>query len=275
MSYSRAPTTDDEAFASPLSSKKAISMPKYPPAYDFDELEPMSGGDQCSSSPRGDSNETETSPHYTNSKSRRSWPGSTYSGHPILPPDQHPARFRFRRNKSGHHFNRKEQYLHQLKMFMSRLVVTLALCGMIIGIYMFYQRKGVLSRKQKHWFTATHMGLSIALGLNLASSYKGFADIFRWRVLASQREGGHDAKQLDLVLGMNGYGNCVKLLWQWIQKPRYFFLLMGWIALGIVRDSDSKGLFAIYNSARLDVSQVTSIGLGLRARVVITEQSKC
>lgn len=115
-----------------------------------------------------------------------------------------------------------------------RFLLSVGFCAAIIGLFMLYERRGVLDRDARHIFNAAYLGLSLVLGLNLVSSFKAMADIFRWKVLASGRHGGHTAKELDLILGMNSYQKCTVLLWHWIKKPLYFSLLFGWIILGIV-----------------------------------------
>lgn len=129
-------------------------------------------------------------------------------------------------------FRRGEQIWQHFKAMFGRIFVSVVIAACLGGVLYWYENSGVLGDTAKYNFNAAFTGLSICLGLNVASSFKGMATIFRWRVLTSSK--GHSVKELDLVLGMSSYQNCWVLLGKWIRKPSYFFPMLGWVLLGIV-----------------------------------------
>jgi hypothetical protein len=64
--------------------------------------------------------------------------------------------------------------------------VTLFLCGCLAACLAGFQTIPALYTSQKHAFNALVTALSIALGLNLASSFQDYAQMMRWRFLASR-----------------------------------------------------------------------------------------
>lgn len=144
-------------------------------------------------------------------------------------------------------FRRGEQIWIHVKSLIWRLFLSVGIASCIGGVLYWYQKSGVLGDTAKYNFNAAFTGLSICLGLNVASSFKDMATIFRWRVLTNTK--GHTAKELDLVLGMSSYQRCWLLLAHWFKKPKYFFPLLGWVLLGIV---SSKSFLS--NSSVIDTS---------------------
>ena len=92
-----------------------------------------------------------------------------------------------------------------------QLLVTIALCAALAGaLYGFSTVVTGLSQPQKKGFNALITGLSIVLGLNLASSLKGYAQMMRWRFLAS---GYRTLQDFELVMQCESQSKVFKLLW--------------------------------------------------------------
>ncbi|KAL9114097.1 MAG: hypothetical protein Q9227_001869 [Pyrenula ochraceoflavens] len=72
-----------------------------------------------------------------------------------------------------------------------------------------YSRKHALDTAQKHAFNALMTGFSIALGINLASSLRSYANLLRWRLLASA---WLTLEEFDLVLSCSSQIKTLKLL---------------------------------------------------------------
>jgi len=68
----------------------------------------------------------------------------------------------------------------------SQFVVTLILSGSLAACLAGFQTIPALLLNQKHTFNALVTALSLALGLNLSSSFQGYAQMMRWRFLASR-----------------------------------------------------------------------------------------
>lgn len=134
-------------------------------------------------------------------------------------------------------YSRGRQFRHQLWQFFLRLFLSGAILGLIYACFTFGEKAGILDRTQKHVFNAVYLGLSLLLGLNLVSSYKEMADVFRWTFAASNQYGGHTAREFDTILGMSSYQNCAKLLKYWFPKQKHFWIVFIWLFLGIVCSS--------------------------------------
>lgn len=68
--------------------------------------------------------------------------------------------------------------------------------GALLAVFHIYQEIGVMSTWEKRVFNTINTGLTLLLSLNVVASFKGMAGIFRWRVLASARYGGHTAEEV-------------------------------------------------------------------------------
>ena len=90
------------------------------------------------------------------------------------PPDYHTVKeFNYRLQRRRLFTNSAFQWL-----------VTVFLCGALAGTlrsFQHYFARG-MGQKQKHAFNGLITGLSIALGINLASSLRGYAQMIRWRL---------------------------------------------------------------------------------------------
>lgn len=79
------------------------------------------------------------------------------------------------------------QLRHLLLGSLVRFLITLSLCGAYVLAIREYQKKGVINEYEKKMCNAWTTAISIALGLNIASSFKDMALNMRWPILASRK----------------------------------------------------------------------------------------
>ena len=88
--------------------------------------------------------------------------------------------------------------------------VTASICVALAAVLYWYSNLQTLSQNQKHTFNALVTGLSVSLGLSLASSLRGFALMMRWRLLATKYR---SLQAFDLILSCDDQTKVVRLLW--------------------------------------------------------------
>ena len=91
-----------------------------------------------------------------------------------------------------------------------QLFVTGAFCAGLVGTLKGFQDRGPLDDRSKRVFNAIVTGLSIAIGINLASSLQSYARMLRWRLLAT---GWKSLEEFDLILGAESQTKVLRLLW--------------------------------------------------------------
>jgi hypothetical protein len=69
----------------------------------------------------------------------------------------------------------------------TRWFVTAGLCAAFVVSTIYWKRKGAQSEDQKKMFNAVTTGLSLCLGLNIASAFKDIALNMRWVILAQKK----------------------------------------------------------------------------------------
>jgi len=79
--------------------------------------------------------------------------------------------------------NRRKQFWHILLGSSFRWLTTFALCVAYEIVFLEWYEKGARSESQKKLFNTLTTGISIALGLNIASAFKEMAVNMRWVVL--------------------------------------------------------------------------------------------
>ncbi|KJZ76837.1 hypothetical protein HIM_03714 [Hirsutella minnesotensis 3608] len=92
-------------------------------------------------------------------------------------------------------FDRKSQFRRLLFRSLTRWLITVALAASIYGVLWSYSSKPVLASKRA--FNVVILGLSIGLGLNIASSLKGMVSETRWWLLSLRPTSPREA---DLIL---------------------------------------------------------------------------
>ncbi|KAF2760392.1 hypothetical protein EJ05DRAFT_508933 [Pseudovirgaria hyperparasitica] len=117
------------------------------------------------------------------------------------------------------------------------LLLTLALCASIIGALFLYQGRDardpkLLAKSDTRIFNALMIGLSLALGFNLASSLKSYANILRWSLLTRQ---WFSLEVFDLILGCAGQTKLMELV----------FVSWPWPRVGMMGKYPSKRIWAM------------------------------
>lgn len=107
--------------------------------------------------------------------------------------------------------------------------ITLALMA-IIGSIMYYYSTHVrpMTEKDKQKYNFLVVGLSLALGMNLASSLKQMAVDVRWWVLSLTKR---SLREVDLILHLDGLTQVTKLAFV---APRLAPACFAWLLLNIV-----------------------------------------
>lgn len=70
--------------------------------------------------------------------------------------------------------SRKKQLYRLMGRMLGRFLTSLVFCGGIVGLFVYYQRRGVLNSNEKHLFNAIFIGLSMLLSMNLLVSTSQF-----------------------------------------------------------------------------------------------------
>lgn len=107
-------------------------------------------------------------------------------------------------------FDRRKQSWRVFTSGLWQATLTAAFCAVLFGVYVFYSRKPLLSDDEAKAYNAINIGLSLLLGAQIASSFKGFARNIRWQLLSSQY---FDLNQFDMVLGCESMLTSTRLLW--------------------------------------------------------------
>ena len=97
--------------------------------------------------------------------------------------------------------------------------ITAAICLGLVGVLYSYSNLKTLTQNQKHIFNALVTGLSIALGLNLASSLSGYAQMMRWRLLAAKYRNLQD---FELIMNSDSQMKVFRLLWAGRTRGRWW-----------------------------------------------------
>jgi hypothetical protein len=118
-------------------------------------------------------------------------------------------------------------------------LMTVFLCGALAGTlrsFQYYFASG-MGQTQKHAFNGLITGLSIALGINLASSLRGYAQMMRWRFLASAYR---HVQEFELVMQCESQMKVLRLFWTARTRGRMLvpnktqILCFTWIVINIL-----------------------------------------
>lgn len=126
-------------------------------------------------------------------------------------------------------FNRNKQLRRLLAVAFLRWLLTAALAASTYGVLWAYSRGAMVSNEKKK-FNTLILGLSILLGLNIASSLKAMVAELRWLVL-SLRE--WSPRETDLILQSENISRLIQLGWVsrsvWIRS----YVLI-WVVINVV-----------------------------------------
>ncbi|KAK5360458.1 hypothetical protein LTR11_010286 [Exophiala xenobiotica] len=99
------------------------------------------------------------------------------------------------------------------------LITALLCAGLAAVLYGFTTINIGVTSTTKHVFNALITGLSLCLGLSLASSLKGYAQMMRWRFLAS---GYRSLQDFELVMNCDSQTETLRLLWAGRTAGRWY-----------------------------------------------------
>ena len=114
--------------------------------------------------------------------------------------------------------------------------ITAAICIALVAVLYSYSHFSTLTQTQKHAFNALVTGLSIVLGLNLATSLTGYAQMMRWRLLAAKYRNLQD---FELIMNSDSLSKVFRLLWAGRTRGRWWIpnktqlLCFGWLAINV------------------------------------------
>lgn len=113
---------------------------------------------------------------------------------------------------SAKHYDHHESRKFILKTGAYRFMITLGFSiaiGLCLKTYEGFSKPLIMSRIQVRYFNAIMLGLSLGLGLNLASSLKRYAVILRWYLLTRRYV---SLEVFDLILGLETLTKVGKLM---------------------------------------------------------------
>lgn len=109
------------------------------------------------------------------------------------------------------YFDHRRQRIRLFVNSAFQFVVTLFLAAALVcTLYGFSTLQYGITDVQKRLFNALITGLSLVLGLNIVSSLKGYAQMMRWRFLASSYRTIQD---FELVMQCESQSKAFRLIW--------------------------------------------------------------
>ena len=97
---------------------------------------------------------------------------------------------------------------------------TAGICATLAGImYGFSTLQYGLSQGQKYAYNALITGFSIVLGLAFAAQFKQYAEMMRWRFLASEYRSLEDFED---VLGCDSYRSTIRIMWNGRRRGQFY-----------------------------------------------------
>ena len=151
-----------------------------------------------------------------------------------------------------------------------------------------FQDRGTLDGRSKHVFNAIVTGLSLGVGINLSSSLKRYANMLRWRLLAT---GWKSLKEFELILSAESQVKVLQLLWDgrrrhggfpYISRTQVICFLWLFLNLaaqilvaltGLTYSIDSSQKYVDSKSGYIQVADFTTImHLGDNAPVTVASQ---
>lgn len=131
-------------------------------------------------------------------------------------------------------FNPTKQLFRLLGVGLVRYLITLALLGGLFGTILLYKRKTVMDMDvDKKIFNFLTTGLSMLLGISIASSFKQVALNVRWEILS---RGKRSLDQVDGILQLDSLTKLCCLGASRLMKGRYssVLALFSWILVNLV-----------------------------------------
>lgn len=133
------------------------------------------------------------------------------------------------------YFDRRRQQVRLLFNSSFQWTITAVICAAIAGCMYGFSTLIGMSSTVKHIYNALITGFSLCLGLNLSSSLTGYAQMMRWRFLAS---GYRTLQDFELVMNCDSQSQTFRLLWagrtrgQWYPNKTQLLALL-WLLINI------------------------------------------
>ncbi|MCJ1282388.1 hypothetical protein MMC26_001711 [Xylographa opegraphella] len=113
-------------------------------------------------------------------------------------------------------FSPRKQLLTLLSFGVIRFIVTAVLVGGLYATLWLFEAKSVMNELQKKLFNTIITALSMALGINIASSFKNVAIDTRWFFLSRKNR---PLKEVDMILSCNSLTTLIKLALSSTRRP--------------------------------------------------------
>ncbi|KAH7327516.1 hypothetical protein BKA65DRAFT_68441 [Rhexocercosporidium sp. MPI-PUGE-AT-0058] len=147
--------------------------------------------------------------------------------------------------------NSGKQLRHILIGSSFRWLITAGLCGGYVFVTRMWQNQGAQTEARKKVYNALTTGISIALGLNIASAFRDMALNMRWPILSGRKR---NLVELDLILNADSLTKLVKLMYV-ARRPLVVFGCIFWLLVNLLAQAGIAMLSLTY-SFDVDYSQV-------------------
>jgi hypothetical protein len=127
--------------------------------------------------------------------------------------------------------NTGRQLRHILIAGSARWAITAVMCFAYAAATIIWQHKPAQSETSKRLYNTITTGVSIALGLNIASAFKDMALNMRWVVLSNRKR---NLIEMDLLLHADSMQRLFKLVFV-TRRPMVIFGALFWLFVNIVR----------------------------------------
>ncbi|KAA8576175.1 hypothetical protein EYC84_006330 [Monilinia fructicola] len=140
------------------------------------------------------------------------------------------------------------QFKHILSQGLTRWWITIILCSTYLLVVRVWCQKGTVTEHSKRIFNAITTGISIALGINVASTFKDMASTARWPILHARKS---YVDELELTLHADSIRSLCKLAF-YSKKPVVIGLVVIWLFFNF---SVQVGMAAINLTYGFDTSK--------------------
>ncbi|MCJ1395636.1 hypothetical protein MMC18_008522 [Xylographa bjoerkii] len=141
-------------------------------------------------------------------------------------------------------FSPRKQLFSLLSFGLVRFIVTGVLVGGLYATLWLYESESVMSELQKKLFNTIVTALSMALGINIASSFKNVALDTRWFFLSRK---GRPLKEIDMILSCNSLTTLSQLAMSSTRRPMVMLMCIVWISINIAAQAGVAMLGLTYS----------------------------
>ena len=97
-------------------------------------------------------------------------------------------------------FDANKQFWRLFWSGCKRFFITLTLVIFLVVTIWWFSRRRVMSNRKKRWFNAISTGLSLALGISIASGFKAMTKDLRWWILSRKKRSFSEVILLQRIL---------------------------------------------------------------------------